>query len=556
MKSKILLFLVLLLGYVMPVNSQPVIEHEVFADGFSDPIGIVHANDDRLFIIEQRGTIRILTPDGEVMEEPFLDLSDTVSQTGFERGLLGLAFHPNYHENGLFFVNYTRDTVGTTVVSRFSVDAANADMADRDSEVELLNVEQPYGNHNGGQLLFGPDGYLYIALGDGGSGGDPENRAQNLDSLLGKMLRIDVDVEGEDLYDIPPDNPFVGVDTARAEIWAYGLRNPWRNSFDRVTGDFWIADVGQNAFEEINFQPAGSAGGENYGWRCYEADEEFNMEECEGNGDYVFPVFTYPHEGEGCRGSVTGGYVYRGALSGDLYGSYIFADYCTGKIYRITQEDDGFEGALIDSVSGGEFSAFGEDQYGELYFAMKASGEIHKISAPDDCNPVAAVLNADSALVLGTDTSLVLQAAYNPALAYQWYLNDEPVEGEMSHELEVTEEGTYTVEVTHSENSCSNVSDPVEVTSETTSAGLRELAGIQVYPNPASGVLRIQGLPGSSSAQVTLYDARGVLVHQETATRTNDMNVSLDRVPSGIYHLRITHDREVFRKKIIVAAKR
>src|SRR5690606_5048472 len=155
------------------------------------------------------------------------------------------AFHPNYHENGYFYVNYTRDTIGTTVVSRFSVDPTNPDMADRDSEVELLNVEQPYRNHNGGQVLFGPDGYLYIGFGDGGSGGDPENRAQNLDSLLGKMLRIDVDMEGDSLYGIPPDNPFVGNDSARAEIWAYVLRNPWRSSFDRVTGDFWIADVGQ-----------------------------------------------------------------------------------------------------------------------------------------------------------------------------------------------------------------------------------------------------------------------------------------------------------------------
>ena len=246
---------------------------ESFASGFTRPLYVTHAGDGsgRLFVVEQGGMIWVLQ-DGQQLDTPFLDVSDRVSPealgSGYsERGLLGLAFHPNYAENGVFFINYT-DRNGTSVTSRFSVSADDPNVADAASEEQLLMVEQPFANHNGGHLAFGPDGYLYLALGDGGSGGDPQNNAQNLSTLLGTILRLDVDAD--EGYAIPDDNPFVAQDDARPEIWAWGLRNPWRFSFDRETGDLYIADVGQNEWEEVNFQPASSPGGENYGWNPYE----------------------------------------------------------------------------------------------------------------------------------------------------------------------------------------------------------------------------------------------------------------------------------------------
>ena len=293
MLHKILQSFIFFLFYV-PLSAQVALDFRPFVAGLTDPVALVSAGDDRLFVVQQRGLIRILDLEGNLSDAPFLDLSGVVSQSGSETGLLGLAFHPEYHENGYFFVNYTRASDGNTVVSRFSVDENNPNLAGRENEIQLLTVNQPYSNHNGGQLLFGPDGYLYIAPGDGGSGGNPNNNAQNRNILLGKILRIDVDAANETGYGIPPDNPFADDESARSEIWAWGVRNPWRKSFDRLTGDFWIADVGPNSREEINFQSAGSPGGENYGWRCYEGNQ-FELDNTE-EGVYAVQV-THPENG-------------------------------------------------------------------------------------------------------------------------------------------------------------------------------------------------------------------------------------------------------------------
>jgi hypothetical protein len=249
--------------------------------GLSSPLGIANAGDGshRLFILEQQGRVRIWQG-GRLVTTPFLDLTSKVSCCG-ERGLLGIVFHPNYETNGFFFVNYT-DTSGATNVARFRVRTDDPNRAEPTSETLILRVPQPFSNHNGGDLRFGPDGYLYIPLGDGGSAGDPGNRSQNLGELLGKILRIDVDRGSP--YSIPADNPFLGVAGARPEIWAVGVRNPWRGSFDRLTGDYWFADVGQNALEEVNFQPASSRGGENYGWRLMEGSRCFNPSTACNNG--------------------------------------------------------------------------------------------------------------------------------------------------------------------------------------------------------------------------------------------------------------------------------
>lgn len=366
-------------------QAQDDVELVEFATGLNSPAAITHAGDDRLFVVEKAGYIRIIDTEGNLKPEPFLDITDRADPAGNEQGLLGLAFHPNYGNNGYFFVNYTDDQ-DQSHIARFSVNDGNPDLADPDSEFTILTLDQPFTNHNGGDLVFGPDGYLYIGFGDGGSGGDPGNRSQNLSVLLGKMLRIDVDSGNP--YAIPEDNPFVDNPDALDEIWAYGLRNPWRFSFDRETGDLWIADVGQNQIEEIDFQPASSDGGENYGWRCYEGNSTYNTSGCGPQSDYVFPVFEYTHN-NGC--SVTGGYVYRGTDIPQMEGYYVFADYCTDYIWTLHEEGGEWISNQLGQFSGNNFSTFGEDANGELYVAGYSNGTIFRFKSTtsgfNDVNP-------------------------------------------------------------------------------------------------------------------------------------------------------------------------
>lgn len=358
----------------------PTVSLELLTTGLDRPVGITHAGDGsgRIFIVEKTGAIRIVDAAGTLVALPFLDLSSQVSG-GSEQGLLGLAFHPDYESNGYFYVHYT-DSNGDSRISRFSVSAGDPDLADPASELVLLTVLQPFSNHNAGQIEFGPDGYLYVAFGDGGSGGDPGDRAQDLALLLGKMLRIDVDTTDPGLdYGIPADNPFVGVAGAREEIWSSGLRNPWRFSFDRHTGDLFIGDVGQNAWEEIDLQPASSGGGENWGWRCYEGNVVFNFSTCSAATTFDFPIIVYAHSAGNC--SVNGGYRYRGGRYPNLVGTYVYGDYCTGKIWGAT-----YDGAIWNSVELFDMpasqSSFGQDERGELYVAVLSAapnGAIHRI---------------------------------------------------------------------------------------------------------------------------------------------------------------------------------
>jgi glucose/arabinose dehydrogenase len=349
----------LLLGITVAVSAQTVALQSV-VPGLDRPVSIAHARDDRLFIVLQAGEI-VIWNGTTLLPTAFLDIRDLVTSSG-ERGLLGLAFHPDYTQNGFFYVNYT-DNSGDTVVARYSVSASDPNRADRNSARTLLHIDQPYSNHNGGQLQFGPDGYLYIGMGDGGSGGDPENRAQNRTQLLGKMLRIDVDTGSP--YGIPATNPFVGQTGARPEIWALGLRNPWRFTFDRVTGDLWIADVGQGSIEEIDFQPASSRGGENYGWKIKEGSNCF-VSNCSSQG-LVDPVIEYGHTNGAC--SVTGGYVYRGTRTPRLTGTYIYGDYCSGVIWGATRNANGTFTSRVLVNSSLFISTFGEDVNGEVYVA-------------------------------------------------------------------------------------------------------------------------------------------------------------------------------------------
>lgn len=357
----------------VPLSVLEAITTEFVADGFSLPVAITHANDDsgRIFVVEKRGTIAILR-DGQRQEQPFLDISENVGSSSSEQGLLGLAFHPNYRENGLFFVNYT-DRNGDTQIERYRV-SDDPDRADPESALRLLSIEQPASNHNGGALAFGPDGMLYIGTGDGGRGGDPWGNAQNTDVLLGKMLRLDVD--GAEPYAIPADNPFAGGEEGRPEIWAWGLRNPWRFSFDRLDGTLFIADVGQNQYEEINAVPFNSAA-VNYGWNITEGAVCYNASSCERAG-LTDPVYVYAH-GPGC--SVTGGYVYRGSAYPSMQGYYIFGDYCSGQIWAMGRSDRGVWFAREVLKSDLQISSFGEDQAGELYVSDLGDGTIYRIVA-------------------------------------------------------------------------------------------------------------------------------------------------------------------------------
>lgn len=355
---------------------------ESFATGFDKPVNIKNAGDDRLFVVEQDGYIQILNSDGTVNDTEFLDIDTSVSQlSGFgdERGLLGLAFHPEYATNGYFYVYYINNS-NATVVSRFTRDTDNDDLADPSTELIILTFSQPFINHNGGDLAFGNDGYLYIATGDGGSGGDPGNRAQSLLSYHGKLLRIDVDnTNGSTNYSIPSDNPFTGMSTALDEIWAYGLRNPWKFSFDKLTGDLWIADVGQNVYEEIN-KVAPDLAGLNYGWRCYEGNTIYNNSDCPDSSTLTFPVVDYSHTDNGpYKCSVTGGYVYRGTAQSTLQGLYFFADYCSEEIGYLTEDEGDYTITYSNVFSGNNWSSFGESNSGELFIGGLTSGNIYRI---------------------------------------------------------------------------------------------------------------------------------------------------------------------------------
>lgn len=339
-----------------------------FAMGFASPVDIAHCGDSRLFVVEQDGLIKILNANGTTNPTPFLNITGLTNQSG-EQGLLGLAFHPNYATNGYFYVNYTRISDGATVIARYSVDAGNPNVANPTGTI-LLTIAQPFSNHNGGTLKFGPDGYLYIGMGDGGSGGDPGNRAQNINELLGKMLRIDVNSGTP--YSNPAGNPYLGVAGAD-EIWAIGLRNPWKFSFDRTTGDLWIADVGQNLYEEVN-RATSTESGLNYGWRCYEGNTAYNTGGCAPQNTMKAPLFITTHAAGFC--SITGGYVYRGAQFPNFQGKYFFSDYCKA---QIGMSDASGNVTFSATFSGNNFVTFGEDAAGELYVASIGNGTIYKI---------------------------------------------------------------------------------------------------------------------------------------------------------------------------------
>lgn len=361
----------------LPLVAQPTVQLEPVVGGLSGPVDIVHCGDDRLFIVERAGRIKLLRPDGTLATDPFLDISARVQSASGEQGLLGLAFHPQYVINGQFFVFYTAGTGnGSMRLSRFSV-GTDPDKGDPSSETILWQLAKPYSNHNGGDLDFGPDGYLYFAPGDGGDAGDPGNRSQDMTVAFGKMLRIDVD--NGTPFGIPPTNPYASSTTVLPAIWASGLRNPWRFGFDRQNGDLWIGDVGQAQREEVDRWPAGNNSGPNFGWRCYEGELPYNTSGCGAASSYVAPVIAHGRDPlTWC--SVIGGRVYRGSAYPALQGRYLYSDYCHGRIYSL--QSNGAGGWVSEEMTtSGTFglAAIAEDAVGELYAVNTSNGNLYRI---------------------------------------------------------------------------------------------------------------------------------------------------------------------------------
>jgi len=397
-----LLFLLLWCPFLPSASSQTAVEAdqiqlEPVVSGLSNPVFVTDAHDgtNRLFIVEQDGRLKVLQP-GSDTAQVFLDLTSKVLFGG-ERGLLGLAFHPDFKNNRRFFVDYTRQPDGATIIAEYRVSQANPNVADA-TETILLMIPQPFPNHNGGMVTFGPDGFLYIGMGDGGSSNDPGNRAQDINNLLGKILRIDVDhSNGAVPYSSPASNPFVGR-AGLDEIFAFGLRNPWRFSFDRLTGDLYVADVGQNTWEEIDVVTAGA----NYGWRIAEGN---HCNQAIGGGvcsmaGFIPPIAEYGHTGGRC--SITGGYVYRGSKGTFLSGTYLYADYCSGEIFTLAT--GGGQSLLLDS--GMNISSFGEDESGEIY-VVGLGGTIQRFVNSNP--PPPSTLTISSAVVRRRSTQEVLQ---------------------------------------------------------------------------------------------------------------------------------------------------
>ena len=423
-----------------------------FVPSVSRVTDIQNCGDDRLFIVEQVGRIKISNLQGVLNTNTFLNIQSKVGSTGNEQGLLGLAFSPNYATDRRFYVNYT-NLQGTSVIARYTTSATNPDSCSATSEEILFTVSQPYSNHNGGSMQFGPDGYLYIGFGDGGSAGDPGNRSQNLQNPLGKILRIDVNTPTS--YATPQSNPYFGVPNTDQRVWASGVRNPWRTSFDKITGDFWIADVGQNLWEEIDFQPAGDPGGNNYGWRCYEGNVAYNTTGCQPASSYDAPVHVLSHTGGPC--SITGGYVYRGAQYANWFGKYFFTDYCTGTIQSL--ESNGTGGFTVNTYgtfSTFAYTTFGLDRYGEMYIGRNSTGVYKIVDA--SCLPVAFISLDDTISACGN--SYDLKALEGVGFQYQWYSNGTAIAGANAAVYNATTSGYYYVTVVNSQF-CSATSDSV-----------------------------------------------------------------------------------------------
>jgi glucose/arabinose dehydrogenase len=438
MRTQLYLLIFSILMYSMSVISQPVIKLQQVKTGFALPICIDFMQN-YMYVTEQDGVIRVVDPMNNTLSAPFLDISTLVHNEG-ERGLLGFTFHPDYLNNGYFYVNYSRTGDFATVLARYSRSAGDPFQADPGSALILNVISQPYTNHNGGDIKFGPDGRLYITSGDGGSGGDPQNYSQNLNTQLGKILRYDV--SNGTTFTIPPTNPFVGIPNTDPSIWAYGLRNAWRFNFG--ASGIWIADVGQSAREEINLQPSG-LGGVNYGWRCYEGSITYNTDGCGSMSSYTFPVAEYNHS---FGSSITGGYQYAGTEYPLLSGYYVCADYISGRFFTVHFNGTSWVGEPNEDHNDFQFATFGQDALGNMYVAGRGNGIIYKVvEFCSDYIPTAVYV--DGELTIDYFGNAVVGD-----VSVQWYLDGNLITGANAPTFVPVVDGDYSVEVSHNIEDC------------------------------------------------------------------------------------------------------
>ncbi|MDO8549843.1 MAG: PQQ-dependent sugar dehydrogenase [Ignavibacteria bacterium] len=505
---KLLLTVLILLFFTDSIAQYQLTNAFPNLPNFSSPVDLQNPGDctNRLFVVEQAGIIKVFENRADVSTvKTFLNITDRVTSGG-ELGLLGLAFHPDYENNGYFYVNYTAPSPLRTVISRFQVSATNPDSADKNTELILFTQSQPFSNHNGGQTSFGPDGYLYIALGDGGSGGDPQNHAQTLTDLLGKISRIDVDNPEPPLnYGIPADNPFKDNTAGyREEIYAYGLRNPWRFSFDPVTGWLWCGDVGQNAWEEIDI----IQNGKNYGWRCYEGNHPYNTAGCNAP-EYIYPVWEYPHSPE-C--SVSGGFVYRGPNQPGLIGKYIYADYCSDKIWALTYDGVNPPTNQLLVTATGSPTSFGVDQVNELYICTFGGGRIYKFVST-------AAVTAPSALTA---------MATNPAIVeLNWIDNSNNEDGFRIERMETN--GNYSEVATVAANTTNYedaVSQAIDYKYRVRAYNSSDTSG---YSNEACVTVTVVPVELSLFTIEISKEESSVILRWETASEKNNRGFEIER---------------------------
>ncbi len=531
------------------------------------PVDITGAGDgsNRLFIVDKSGKIRILDQTtNTLVSGNFLDISTQVLNSG-EQGFLGLVFHPNYATNGYFYVNYVHTGTGNTTISRFQnpTPASNGPVS-LSTELVLLNIPQPYTNHNGGDLNFGPDGYLYIGMGDGGSSDDPQNRAQNPQELLGKMLRIDVNnTSSGKNYAIPANNPYVGIQSPTDyldEIWALGMRNPWRFSFDRQTGDLWIADVGQGAWEEVDFQAANAPGGRNYGWRCYEGNHIKIPAGCGAMSDYTFPIFEYSHDPNTGGNSITGGFVYRGNTAPALRGWYICADFTSDNFWLI-HPDGTYK--LQTNVPIVDVVTFGQDDAGELYVSSYG-GQIYKITS----NPLPITLMNFNATYADGGSHLIWTTATETNADY--YQVERKTAGgdfqaigrvEAAGESQQTQQYSFTDPLVVPGENVYRLRmvdrDGTFEYSPAVTVMVQQKGDWQLTPNPAHGkvTLSFQSLVEPSLLRLELFDAQGrlVLTHEQATPSlpyTRDFQIS--QLPVGVYSCRLEVDGKAEVRRLVV----
>lgn len=518
--------------------AQPAITIERVTSGFTNPVDIAHCGDDRLFIVEKLGRISIIDANKNKLATPFLDIVDSVATRGGEQGLLGLAFHPNYQNNGYFYVYFIEKATEKSRLYRYQV-SNDPNVAVETSALLLLEITQPFANHNGGCLKFGKDGFLYISSGDGGSGGDPQNFAQNPMDFKGKMLRIDVDIQdaGKN-YAIPTSNPFFNNPDTLPEIWSLGLRNPWRFSFDRLTGDMWIGDVGQGSREEINYEPENHPGGANYGWKCYEGDIEFNTTNCQPKPFYDAPIHAYQTTGSIGR-SVTGGFVFRDELVPTLYGKYIYGDFVSGRIWAIDRdENNNWQNTELLDWNDGVLSAFGENRKGELFLANHGAGEIYQVvnvecAANYDLTMTDLPSKTYQATDFITSSGTVENSKFTAFVAAQSITLQSGFHAKSGSE--------FLAKIDSRVNCGTNSALVISSITKTSTPLNHPLSQIKVFPNPANQVLNIQ-LPKKKGKQpfksnfqaITIVDDLGRIVQRlDPALETHQ--ISLIDWKAGVY---------------------